>query len=381
MRKNKSDEKERITGDDMLNELSELDYEDDLQLLDDEDMTFSDINDSDYEDDDTTFGDFYDEDFVSDNSSDDFSFDEDFDIDPFEGLEISDYSDEEVADEVEDDVTIPDVIEEPKTKVNDTSNIDSYLNGILEAKKDLEQSYQPLESTTSIEEKTPVVETPKIESREDVKTNNQDFQPFESYQSVQGNGEIASLEPSDINLLFDRVSTNVKEASSIFSRNLEMKKKIDERFEELKKLQSEHEKNKKIDYDEINSYKDEVYLKLKDKKAEVEKKLNELKDLQAKFDQEKAEFEKYKSETLIRLKDAEREQTLAYNERKEEITKLEDKLIKKKDAIDEEKRQLKLDRIQYETEKNTLATNLVKFNELVGDFTVGIDRFNSSNND
>ena len=355
MRKNKSDEKERITGDDMLNELSELDYEDDLQLLDDEDMTFSDINDSDYEDDDTTFG-------VSDNSSDDFSFDEDFDIDPFEGLEISDYSDEEVADEVEDDVTIPDVIEEPKTKVNDTSNIDSYLNGILEAKKDLEQSYQPLESTTSIEEKTPVVETPKIESREDVKTNNQDFQPFESYQSVQGNGEIASLEP-------------------IFSRNLEKKKKIDERLEELKKLQSEHEKNKKIDYDEINSYKDEVYLKLKDKKAEVEKKLNELKDLQAKFDQEKAEFEKYKSETLIRLKDAEREQTLAYNERKEEITKLEDKLIKKKDAIDEEKRQLKLDRIQYETEKNTLATNLVKFNELVGDFTVGIDRFNSSNND
>ena len=51
-------------------------------------------------------------------------------------------------------------------------------------------------------------------------------------------------------------------------------------------------------------------------------------------------------------------------------------LKQEKDNFEEEKRQLDLDRIKYETDKNELANNLLKFNELVGDFTVGIDRFN-----
>ena len=52
------------------------------------------------------------------------------------------------------------------------------------------------------------------------------------------------------------------------------------------------------------------------------------------------------------------------------------RLHKEKELFEEEKRQLELDRIKYETDKNELANNLLKFNELVGDFTVGIDRFN-----
>ena len=55
---------------------------------------------------------------------------------------------------------------------------------------------------------------------------------------------------------------------------------------------------------------------------------------------------------------------------------LEDKLRKQKDSLDEEKRQLSLDRIQYEADKNELANNMLKFNEIVGTFTDGVGNLN-----
>ena len=51
-----------------------------------------------------------------------------------------------------------------------------------------------------------------------------------------------------------------------------------------------------------------------------------------------------------------------------------------KNSLEEAKHSLELDRIKYENDKNELANNLMKFNELVGDFTVGIDRFNLDDN-
>ena len=55
---------------------------------------------------------------------------------------------------------------------------------------------------------------------------------------------------------------------------------------------------------------------------------------------------------------------------------MEDKLREQKDLIDEEKRQLSLDRIQYEADKNELANNMLKFNEIVGTFTDGVGNLN-----
>ena len=180
----------------------------------------------------------------------------------------------------------------------------------------------------------------------------------------------------NIDSLFSKINANVKEASDIFLKNAEIKKRIDDRFNELKNLQSSIEKNKKSDYDEINEYKNSVIQELTDKKNEVEDKINELKDAQARFESDRKSFEIYKQEEMTRIQDEERQNRAAYEERKEELEQLETKFRKQKDLIDEEKRQLSLDKIQYEADKNELANNLLKFNELVDTFTTGMDTFN-----
>ena len=155
-----------------------------------------------------------------------------------------------------------------------------------------------------------------------------------------------------------------------------MKKKLDKRFEELKKLQKDIELSKQADYDEINKYKDAVLEELTSKKNEVELKLNELKELQAKFEKDKYEFEKYKKTEKTRLDDIARDNKVKDDSRKEELEALEDKLRRQKDSLDEEKRQLSLDRIEYEADKNELANNMLKFNEIVGTFTDGVGNLN-----
>ena len=181
---------------------------------------------------------------------------------------------------------------------------------------------------------------------------------------------------TDINNLFEKVNSNVKEASDIFLKNVEMKKKLDKRFEELKELQRDIEKSKQSDYEEINKYKESVLEELTSKKNEIENRLNELKDLQASFEKEKNEFEAYKKESKEEINNLAREQKVKDDSRKEELEALEDKLRKQKDEIDEEKRQLSLDRIKYEADKNDLANNMLKFNEIVGTFTDGVGNLN-----
>ena len=48
-------------------------------------------------------------------------------------------------------------------------------------------------------------------------------------------------------------------------------------------------------------------------------------------------------------------------------------LRKQKDSLDEERTQLNLDKIKLESDKNDLANNILKFNELVGSFTSGMN--------
>lgn len=188
--------------------------------------------------------------------------------------------------------------------------------------------------------------------------------------------EEEKIQTTDIKALFDRVGINVKEASDIFKKNTEMKEKIDSRFEELKKLQSEVEKNKKSQYDEINAYKEEVLGKLTEKKEEIEKRLNKLKDFQSSLEKEKQEFEQYRKAEKEEIDRVQKEVQEAYEGRREELNHIEDVLRKQKDALDEERSQLSLDRIQYESDKNELANNLLKFNEIVDSFTNGMDKIN-----
>ena len=181
------------------------------------------------------------------------------------------------------------------------------------------------------------------------------------------------IEPTDINSLFDKVSVNVQDASEIFKKNTDMKAKIDTRFEELKKLQSEVEASKQKQMDEVNKYKEEVLEKLTEKKEEIEKRLNTLKEYQANLEKEKLEFEKYKKSEQANIDKVQKEVQAAYDDRREELSNIEDALRKQKDELDEERNQLSLDRIQYEADKNELANNLLKFNELVNSFTDGVN--------
>ncbi|MDO4962548.1 MAG: hypothetical protein Q4E75_00370 [bacterium] len=189
------------------------------------------------------------------------------------------------------------------------------------------------------------------------------------------------IESTDIDSLFEKVSVNVKDASDIFRKNTDLKAKIDSRFEELKKLQSEIENSKKKQMDEINNYKAEVYNKLNEKKQEIEKRLNLLKESQVKLDNDKKEFEQYRKKEQENIESVQKEVQQAYDERREELTHIEDILRKQKDSLDEERNQLSLDKIQYESDKNALANNLLKFNDLVGTFTSGVNEVKDINNE
>lgn len=181
------------------------------------------------------------------------------------------------------------------------------------------------------------------------------------------------VEITNITDLFDKVNVNVKDASDIFKRNSEMKEKIDTRFEELRKLQGELETNKRAQMEEINKYKKEVFNKLNAKKIEIEKRLNTLKDLQAALEKDKDSFEQYKKNEQDKISAVQKDVQKAYDDRREELNKIEDELRKQKDLLDEEKNQLSLDRIQYESDKNDLANNILKFNELVDSFNQSVN--------
>ena len=70
------------------------------------------------------------------------------------------------------------------------------------------------------------------------------------------------------------------------------------------------------------------------------------------------------------------DEKLEFEKRKNELARIEDKLRRMKDSIEEERRQLNLDQIQYETDKKELAANMIKFNDIVSKFTNGIDQIN-----
>lgn len=269
--------------------------------------------------------------------------------------------DESVSNYTEDTNTYEDIVPIVET----TDDVQS-----LEKDSDIMLEEIPVEVPVDNQEEKLETKMPVEESNEPVIEMSET--PIEELQSLT-NFKEDNIEKMDINALFDKVSVNVKGASEIFKRNTEMKEKIDTRFEELKKLQSEVENSKKNQIDEINAYKDEVFSKLTEKKEEIEKRLNTLKDLQASLEKEKTEFEEYKKTEQEKIERVQKDVQASYDDRREELSHIEDTLRKQKDALDEERNQLSLDKIQYEADKNELANNILKFNELVDSFTNGVN--------
>lgn len=273
------------------------------------------------------------------------------------------------------------VLDTPQVEEDDfnveQSLIENFPNPLEETLETQEIEDEPVITENDFKEVEPLVEEyiePVVEIKEEEPTQKIEMSqtPIEELNNLTLYKE-EKIEETDINSLFDRVSVNFKDASDIFRKNTDLKQKIDTRFEELKKLQSELENSRKKQLDEINNYKEEVLTKLTEKKEEIERRLNLLKDSQATLEKEKQEFEVYKKKEQENIDKVQKEVQSAYDDRREELNHIEDVLRKQKDALDEERSQLSLDRIEYEADKNELANNLLKFNELVNSFTNGMN--------
>lgn len=345
--------------DEILNELTSIEFDDDdaLTLLDDEEATTS----------------------ISKNIIEDADL-ASFYSDTVETLS-SKPKEEVIVEKIE--PVVPPKKEEPKVEVKaveststksldkyqssaeSRANLDAYLNGSLDSKKD---EVKVEKVTLPPQPKEPVEET-KVEPVEPPK-----LVPSTIAQKKEEQVDIDSL-----NQLFAKVSSNVRGASDIVNKNAEIKKKIDEKFQELKRLQEEHEKNKQSDYAEINAYKDEVYAKLKEKKTEVEEQMTILSQAKAALEKEKSDFEKDKEAALAMISKREQDLDRSYHERLQGISQIEEGLVKRKEQLDVERASIQQERVQCDKEKKELADNLLKFNQLVDDFTKGVDRFSETN--
>lgn len=324
-----------VNSDDILTELNNLDYDesDDLQLLDDEDIKVVKNNNAD------ELSDFY----VGYNSN------------VNNGVDL--YNEQPKSNKVETSKTEikRDTIEE-KSPVVPPTNIDSYLN---------REKVAPVSKPSVPTYSEPIRQVQVNTQKKDINMNNSSDNQIRSVQSTitpkTGNMD-------DLNQLFNKVSNNVRGASEIVNRNVEIKRKIDDKINELKRLQQEHENIKKKDIEEINAYKDEVYTKLQHKKIDMEKDLKELRDAQIKLEQERKDFENYKSSAMANLTKLEKELKDRYEDRNKNIEQIEKGLVKRKEQLDNE-------RAAITKERQELADNLVKFNKLVSEFTQGMDGF------
>ena len=290
-------------------------------------------------------------------------------LDSSEGYEIDGVSARTIVEPETSEMQVVENSEELQEEVLGNSIPDAFEDAKFEAQID-EKSQMNTNESGIIQNEEPKEKEFEVSNEEENKmfdTYDNDLNKLTEYKEEK-------INPTDIKSLFDKVGVNVKEASDIFKKNTEMKEKLDTRFEELKKLKLEIEKTKKTQYDEINNYKEEVLSKLTDKKEEIEKRLNKLKEFQTNLEKEKAEFEEYRKNEKEEIERVQKEILESYDSRRDELTHIEDVLRRQKDALDEERSQLSLDMIQYEADKNELANNLLKFNEIVASFTNGMEK-------
>ena len=223
-----------VNSDDILTELNNLDYaDDDLQLLDDEDIRP--INNKQTDD---GLSDFY----MNYNTPKPQTSQNTPKIDLF--TERTANNDRPLDKYIE---KANKLVPQSQTKVSSevTSTpvgVDDYLNRTTATSiKSDSTSYNSTKSTY-VQPKVNQIPAKPNSNRIDTSTiTTNKVNP----QGISQNSMNKKVEINDLNQLFSKVSSNVKGASEIVNRNAEIKKKIEERFEELRHLQQEHEENKK----------------------------------------------------------------------------------------------------------------------------------------
>ena len=358
-----------VNSDDILSQLNNLDYDsdDDLMLLDDEDIRpISSKNDDD------DLSDFY-RDFKREEPKKEIK--EDIDIYTEKTKVIPPITPAFEDKTIKIETPIKETRNEPvrSSSLSEVPSIDTYLNRKVEEPKVVEKIVSaPIKETPK-----PIVSKPSIPTfmeKREVNTSFSSQKPLTSSMTSMATKK-SPEEVSDINQLFNRVTSNVKGASEIVNKNAEIKRKIEAKFEELRKMQEEHENAKKRDYDEINAYKEEVYSKIQQKKADMERDLTDLRASQEKFEKEKKSFEEYKNSSLSNLNKLEKELKDSYENRSKNIEQVEIGLVRRKEQLDIERANIAKEREKVQKEKDELAKNLLQFNKLVSEFTQGIDEF------
>lgn len=352
------------TNEDIMNEINGIEFEDDdaLTLLDDEEM-HSAIQETDDDDLNSFYLDYPEEEKVDV----DLYTEEIKPVEPSVPVvpvvpvveEIQPVKNIEVEQKEE---IVPTVNGGYQNKLDKLStNIDAYLNGQLDNRHD-EVKVEKMESV--------IVPAPQVEKK--IEPIVQPKPVVAPVTTVANQAVNTTGDDHNLNQLFNRASDNVRNVNDI-------KKKMEDKFNELQRLYAEFEKKKKADYDEINAYKDDVYNKLKDKKVELDNQARELKSQQDILANQKKQFEAEKTRIKEETKRKEQELEEAFKEREKNIEQVENGLIRRKEQLDQEKLKISKERAQVEQDKKELAENLVKFNQLVDDFTKGVDRFGENN--
>ena len=86
----------------------------------------------------------------------------------------------------------------------------------------------------------------------------------EQTETVEQKADETNLK--DIKNIFEIANNNVREATTIFNKNIDLKKKLDEELQEIKQLREEHEKRAEEEKQKIKAYKEEVFESIKEKK-------------------------------------------------------------------------------------------------------------------
>lgn len=171
---------------------------------------------------------------------------------------------------------------------------------------------------------------------------------------------------NDIKKFFDLANTNVKSATEIFNRCVEMKKKLEVDSKDLEERRIAHEEKCKQEMDKIKSMKDQIFQRLKEKKAEIDEEATSVKEEKLLLSNERSRFEIEKKKEYDKLMEEKRKN-------KEEIKELAKELDNERNKLTEERKNLEEDKIKANEKADELAVNLNRFNELVKQFTSGME--------
>lgn len=169
----------------------------------------------------------------------------------------------------------------------------------------------------------------------------------------------------DIKKFFDLANDNVKSATEIFNKCVEMKKKIDLESKALDRKKLENEENAKKEIEKVNQIKETAFSKLKDKKAEIDVEASNVKQEKILLSNEKSRFEMEKKKEYMKFEEEKEKQRQFLLEKNRELDKL-------RNEIEQDRIKLEDDKIKANEKADELSINLAKFNEIVKQFTSGI---------